>query len=134
MADREKIQAAGISKNNREFLYYIKDGKVFRVPKKRPGVPKGQPEVEYDAGLSLDPDYMYFVDEDGDISRVPRAKGALPGRKTHRKASRKAAAKKSKAEKPRKKKVVRKAKATRASKASKTTKRKARDRGRSPKS
>lgn len=86
MARREKIRATPIVKDNKKFLYYIKDGKVFRVPKKQTGVPKGRSEMQYDAKLTQDPDYIYFVDADGDIARVPRAKGGRKTRKTRRKA------------------------------------------------
>lgn len=85
MAAREKIQATPIVKDNKKFLYYIKDGKVFRVPKKQAGVPKGRSEMEFDAKLTQDPDYIYFVDEDGDIARVPRAKGGRKSRRLRRK-------------------------------------------------
>ena len=87
MARREKIQSTPIVKDNKKFLYYIKDGKVFRVPKKQTGVPKGRSEMQFDAKLTQDPDYIYFVDEDGDIARVPRAKGGHKIRKTRRKAA-----------------------------------------------
>jgi hypothetical protein len=86
MARREKIQSTPIVKDNKKFLYYIKDGKVFRVPKKQTGVAKGRSEMQFDAKLTQDPDYIYFVDEDGDIARVPRAKGGRKTRKTRRKA------------------------------------------------
>jgi hypothetical protein len=77
MADREKIEAAGIAKNNTKYLYYIKNGRVYRVRKKqqRPVEVSSEPEVAYDGEIKQDPDYIYFVDEDGDIARVPRAKG-----------------------------------------------------------
>jgi hypothetical protein len=85
MANREKIEAAGIKKNNKEFLYYIKGGRVYRVHKKGHGSPKSQPEVAYQGEIKQDPDYIYFVDEDGDIARVPRARG---GRKPTARAAR----------------------------------------------
>ena len=89
MAKKEKIRTTPVVKDNQKFLYYIKDGKVFRVPKKQAGGLRGQSKMEYDAKLKQDPDYIYFVDKDGDIARVPRARGGQP-RKRKKTGSRKA--------------------------------------------
>jgi len=75
MADKEKIEPAGIQKDNKEFLYYIKNGRVYRIRKKRSIEPKPNPEVAYEGTIQQEPGFIYFVDEDGDISRVPRATG-----------------------------------------------------------
>ena len=48
----------------------MKDGAVWRVRKKRRGVAEAQPEMVADLGFEMDPNYIYFVDRDGDISRV----------------------------------------------------------------
>ncbi|MCD6500121.1 MAG: hypothetical protein J7M25_17650 [Deltaproteobacteria bacterium] len=75
MAQKEKIEPAGIQKDNKQFLYYIKNGRVYRIRKKRSVEPKPKPEVAYEGTIQQEPGFIYFVDEDGDISRVPRAKG-----------------------------------------------------------
>ena len=67
-------------------MYYVKDGEVWKVQRKQPGVPKGRPEKVADGGFEMDTNYIYFVDRDGDIARAKRAVG---GQKRKKKAGKK---------------------------------------------
>jgi hypothetical protein len=85
-------------------MLYVKDGAVWRVRRKQPGLPKGKPEKVADGGFEMDNNYIYFVDKDGDVSRAKRAVGGQKRKKTA--AKRKPAAKrkvKKAAKKPTKK-------------------------------
>ena len=39
----EKVAKLGVSRE-KDFMYYVKDGGVWKVARKQPGVPKGRPE------------------------------------------------------------------------------------------
>ena len=62
----------------------MKDGGVWKVQRKQPGVPKGRPEKVADGGFQMDTDYIYFVDKDGDVARAKRAVGGQKRKKTAR--------------------------------------------------
>jgi hypothetical protein len=97
MAD--KVAKLSIQRDN-DFMYFIKKGDVWRVPRKQPGQPKGKAEKVAAAGIDMDyGKYIYFLDGDGDIARQARQVGG-----SKRKAK-KAAPKKAKkaAKKPAKK-------------------------------
>ena len=100
----EKVAKLGVSRE-KDFMYYVKDGAVWKVQRKQPGVPKGRPEKVADGGVEMDTDYIYFVDRDGDVARAKRAVGGQKRKKSARKAKRSARkAKKSKAKGGKKKK------------------------------
>ena len=104
----EKVKKLGIARN-KDFMLYVKDGDVWQVRRKQPGVPKGKPEKVADGGFVMDNNYIYFVDKDGDVSRAKRAVGGQKRKKAAKKAkkpAKKKAAKKpaKKAKKPAKKK------------------------------
>jgi hypothetical protein len=99
----EKVAKLGISRD-KDFMLYVKDGSVWRVRRKQPGVPKGKPERVADGGFEMDNNYIYFVDKDGDVSRAKRAVG---GQKRKKSAARKKK-KKTTARKPAKKKPAKK--------------------------
>jgi hypothetical protein len=67
----EKVAKLGIARN-KEWMLYVKDGAVWQVRRKLPGVPKGRPEMVSDVGFEMDNNYIYFVDKDGDVSRAAR--------------------------------------------------------------
>ena len=90
----EKVAKLGIGRE-KDFMYYVKDGGVWKVQRKQPGVPKGRPEKVEDGGFEMDTNYIYFVDRDGDVARAKRAVG---GQKRKKKPAR-AASKKRKAPK-----------------------------------
>ena len=96
----EKVAKLGVSRE-KDFMYYVKDGGVWKVQRKQPGVPKGRPEKVADGGFQMDTNYIYFVDRDGDVARAKRAVGGQKRKKTARKAAKRKparkAAKKSKA-------------------------------------
>ena len=90
----EKVAKLGVSRE-KDFMYYVKDGGVWKVQRKQPGVPKGRPEKVADGGFQMDTNYIYFVDRDGDVARAKRAVGGQKRKKAGR-----GAAKKKKATRP----------------------------------
>jgi hypothetical protein len=102
----EKVAKLGI-KREKDFMYYIKDGAVWKVARKQPGVPKGRPEKVQDFGGTMDYDYIYFLDKNGDVARAKRAVGGQKRKKAAKAAKkatkRPAAKKKAPAKKPAKK-------------------------------
>ena len=98
----EKVAKTGVDRDN-NFMYYIKKGDVWRVPRKQPGQPKGKAEKVASAGVEMDyGKYIYFLDGDGDIARQARQVGGSK-RKGKAKAAAKKPAKKAAAKKPAKK-------------------------------
>ena len=102
----EKVKKLSIARN-KDFMLYVKDGNVWQVRRKQPGVPKGKPEKLADGGFEMDNNYIYFVDKDGDVSRAKRAVGGQKRKKPAKKAAKKPAKKKA-VKKPAKKKAVKK--------------------------
>ncbi len=49
----QKVAKLGIKRDS-NFMYYIKKGDVWRVPRKRPGKPKGKPERVAKVGAEMD--------------------------------------------------------------------------------
>jgi hypothetical protein len=80
----EKVAKLGIQRD-KDFMLYVKDGSVWKVRRKQPGVPKGRPEKVADGGFEMDTNYIYFVDKDGDVSRAKRAVGGQKRKKTAKK-------------------------------------------------
>ncbi len=106
----EKVARTGV-KREKDFMYYIKNGAVWKVPRKQPGVAKGKPEKVVDAGVTQDFNYIYFLDKDGDVARAKRAVGGQKRKKTKgaapkRAPAKKAAPKKAAAKKPAPKKAA----------------------------
>ena len=79
----EKVARLGVTRE-KDFMYYVKGGAVWKVPRKQPGMPKGKPEKVQDAGVQQDTDFIYFVDKDGDVARAKRAIGGQKRKKTVR--------------------------------------------------
>lgn len=101
----EKVAKLGV-KREKDFMYYIKGGAVWKVPRKQPGQAKGKSEKVAEAGVNQDTNYIYFLDKDGDVARAKRAIGGQRRKKTAAKAAKKATkkpAKKAAAKKPAKK-------------------------------
>jgi hypothetical protein len=90
----EKVAKLGIARD-KDFMFYVKDGAIWRVKRKQPGAPKGKPEQVADGGFTMDTSYIYFVDRDGDVSRANRAVGGQKRKKPKRATKAKAAAKRS---------------------------------------
>src|SRR6478609_11190096 len=103
----EKVAKLGIGRE-KDFMYYVKDGGVWKVQRKQPGVPKGRPEKVADGGFEMDTNYIYFVDRDGDVSRAKRAVGGQKRKKAAGKAGKSVKAKARKA--PPKKAAAKKSK------------------------
>jgi len=101
----EKVAKLGI-KREKDMMYFIKDGAVWKVPRKQPGQPKGRQEKVADGGFTQDNNFIYFLDKDGDVSRAARAVGGQKRAKKAKKPPKKKAAKKAK--KPPKKKAAKK--------------------------
>jgi|SRR5690348_11922144 hypothetical protein len=89
----EKVAKLGVSRE-KDFMYYVKDGGVWKVQRKQPGVPKGRPEKVADGGFEMDTNYIYFVDRDGDVARAKRAVGGQKRKKTARAAKKRKPARK----------------------------------------
>ena len=104
---QEIVARLGIVRE-KDMMYYVKDGTVWKVRRKQPGVPKGKPEKVADGGFEMDNNYIYFVDKDGDVSRAKRAVGGQKRKKPPKKAAKKAAKKKAAKKKPAKKKAAKK--------------------------
>jgi hypothetical protein len=102
----EKVKKLGITRE-KDYMLYVKDGDVWKVRRKQPGVPKGKPEKAAEGGFEMDKNYIYFVDKDGDVSRAKRAVGGQKRKKAAKKPAKKKAAKKP-AKKPAKKKAAKK--------------------------
>ena len=96
MAKSEKVAKLGIQRDN-NYLYYIKGGDVWQVPRKRPGMKKGKASKLAPGGAKMESGFIYFLDKAGDISRV---KAAVGGQKRKKKARRPAAKKAVKARRP----------------------------------
>jgi hypothetical protein len=77
----EKVAKLGVERE-KDFMYYVKDGGVWKVQRKQPGVPKGRPEKVADGGFQMDTNYIYFVDRDGDVARAKRAVGGQKRKKS----------------------------------------------------
>jgi hypothetical protein len=101
----EKVAKLGVERE-KDFMYYVKDGEVWKVQRKQPGVPKGRPEKVADGGFEVDTNYIYFVDRDGDVARAKRAVG---GQKRKKKGGKKKAVKRKAVKKGGKKKAAKKA-------------------------
>lgn len=99
----EKVAKLSVTRE-KDFMYYVKDGAVWKVQRKQPGVPKGKSEKVADGHFVMDTDFIYFVDKDGDVSRAKRAVG---GQKRKKKAA--PTAKKTAAAPSKKKKIPAKA-------------------------
>jgi hypothetical protein len=82
----EKVAKLGVERE-KDFMYYVKDGEVWKVQRKQPGVPKGRPEKVADGGFEVDTNYIYFVDRDGDVARAKRAVGGQKRKKKGRAAT-----------------------------------------------
>jgi len=67
----------GIKRDN-DFMYFIKDGAVWRVPRKRPGVAaKGKKEKVAQFAGKGELDYssnLYYIDGKGNVVASPRGK------------------------------------------------------------
>ena len=107
----EKVAKLGISRD-KDYMLYVKDGAVWRVRRKQPGLPKGKPEKVADGGFEMDNNYIYFVDKDGDVSRAKRAVGGQKRKKSaarrRKPVARKKPARKAGKKKPAKKKPAKK--------------------------
>ena len=111
----EKIVKTGIKRDN-DLMYYIKGGDVYATPRKKPGQPKGKPQLIHRAGIDMDySKYLYYLDGDGDVARKERQVGGSKRKSKKAAAPKKAPAKKAPAKKaPAKKAPAKKAPAKKA--------------------
>src|SRR4030095_11349325 len=79
----EKVAKLGVTRE-KDFMYYVKDGGVWKVQRKQPGVPKGRPEKVAVGSFQMHTDYIYFVDKDVYVARAKRAVGGQKRKKTAR--------------------------------------------------
>ena len=80
----QKVAKLGIQRDN-NYLYYIKGGDVWQVPRKRPGMKKQKGAKLAAGGVTMEGGFIYFLDKAGDIARV---KAAVGGQKRKKKARR----------------------------------------------
>ena len=73
-AERAKVLRLGLERTP-GYMYFVRNRAVWRV---KSGVGPVPPEKVVDVELYEDAGYLYFVDADGDISRVKRVPGG-PG-------------------------------------------------------
>ena len=75
----EKIAELGIERDP-NIMYFIKQGDVWGVRRKKPGERVERPSLIARAGVEIDyARYVYYLDQDGDIVRKERIIGrALP--------------------------------------------------------
>jgi hypothetical protein len=90
---QEKVARPGIVRE-KDMMYYVKDGAVWKVRRKQPGVPKGKPEKVEECGFEMDNNYIYFLDKAGDVARAKRAIGGQKRKKAPKKAKKAKKAKK----------------------------------------
>jgi hypothetical protein len=76
----QKVAKLGIERDL-NFMYYIKNGDVWRVPRKQAGMPKGKKQQVAKGGITMDSLFIYFLDKDGDISRAKRRIGGMKRKK-----------------------------------------------------
>jgi hypothetical protein len=91
----QKVAKLGIQRDN-NYLYYIKGGDVWQVPRKRPGMKKQKGSKLEAGGVTMESGFIYFLDKSGDIARV---KAAVGGQKRKKKGRRTATAKRTTAKK-----------------------------------
>jgi hypothetical protein len=106
----QKVAKLGIQRDN-NYLYYIKGGDVWQVPRKRPGMKKQKANKLAPGGVTMESGFIYFLDKSGDIARVKAAVGGQKRKKKARRApARTTATKKAKPRKTTAKRTTRKAK------------------------
>ena len=103
----EKVAKTNINRDNKNYIYFIKDGAVWQVPRKKPGqTGKGKREKIADPGVTMDMgSFIYFLYKDGDVARSKRAVG---GQKRKKKAKKKKKVAKKKVAKKKAKKKAKK--------------------------
>ncbi len=65
----EKIRKLNLQRDYKKFLYYI-DGQGNVCEKPKSG--EGEAQVLVEHAVDRDPQYLYFVDKEGDVSRSAR--------------------------------------------------------------
>src|SRR5687768_2126347 len=105
----QKVAKLGIQRDN-NYLYYIKGGDVWQVPRKRPGMKKQKASKLAPGGVTMESGFIYFLDKAGDIARVKAAVGGQKRKKKVRRGATRTAAKKVKARRPAAKRGAKKAK------------------------
>jgi len=76
----EKVATTGVTRD-KDFMYFVKGGDVWRVRRRMPNVPKGHPEKVVTAKIETDANYIYFLDRMGDVSRAKRLIGGQKRKK-----------------------------------------------------
>jgi len=89
----QKVAKLGIQRDN-NYLYYIKGGDVWQVPRKRPGMKKQKASKLASAGVTMESGFMYFVDKAGDVARVKASVGGQKRKKKVRRTPTRTTAKK----------------------------------------
>jgi hypothetical protein len=75
VAEKKKTISVGIKRDN-DYMYFIKEGAVWRVPRKKPGkVAKGKKEklAQFCAPSEMNySKYLYYLDGKGNVVLTPR--------------------------------------------------------------
>lgn len=82
----EKVAVVGVTRED-DYLYYVSDGAVWKIPRGRHGVQNSEREKVAEGGFEMDPDYTYFLDAEGDVSREVSASSRRRAARLKRKAA-----------------------------------------------
>jgi hypothetical protein len=78
MAQREKIATVGVKRED-DHMYFVKAGDIWATRRSKPGEPSTESFKVATVGVTMDDkNYLYFVDQDGDIARIERAGAGDP--------------------------------------------------------
>jgi hypothetical protein len=95
-----KVAKLGV-KREKDYLYFVDKGAVYKVMRKKPNEPPSKREKVADAGISMEKGFMYYVDSDGDVCHAKLSVGGQKRKSTKaaKKAVKKSAGKKKAAKK-----------------------------------
>lgn len=73
----EKLVSLGVERDP-AFLYFVRKGDVWRVARPREELADAErrPQLVIETEAEMDANFVYFLDGDGDLSRVRRAASA----------------------------------------------------------
>ena len=71
---KEVVAHTGVQKE-KGYLYYVKNGDVWRSKMSRGGSGGGGAEKVADGGVTIEKGYLYFITKEGHIGRAPMARG-----------------------------------------------------------
>lgn len=67
----EKVEILGFERDNDNYLYYVNKKGVWAIPKDPDGTQRDErKKIVVEMDIKIDPNFIYFLDQDGDISRL----------------------------------------------------------------